>query len=133
MINNISQINQIHNIKENTYSIFNKNPLIIKMDEMRDEFRSLLGTYDANPSEENLTELSGFMYHMRSFMQEHKKDIFELAKENLWPAFHNEDGYEGFYDSTMLTINTFLNPSFHHNQANLTFINEQFTQLTWLC
>ncbi len=99
---------------------------------LKAEYLQAIGEYEKNPSSTNLEKVTAVMYRMKDFLTENKEAIFAAAKANGWPEAGPGDGYVHIYNACFLAINTFTNPSFNHNQANIPYLNEQFTQLSWL-
>ncbi len=124
----ITNINSKYN-----YIQANQSSLKAELSYLEKNFKLLMGEYHQDPSKENLTRLTAFMYQMRTFLEDHKKEIFAEAKQNGWPKEfpHKEASYEYTYETLMININAFLNPSDGHSEGGLDFINEQLTQLSW--
>jgi len=77
---------------------------------------------------------------MRNFLIDHKDEIFNAAEKRGWPA-HSEqnDSYAGDYNKIMGSLDLIIPETAkgHHIPlpelgGQLDFLNEQFTQYTWL-
>lgn len=113
----------------------NSSSLSQKMAKMIDHYRNLMVNYEKNPSLANSDKLFAYVYHMREFLETHRKEIFAEEKSHGWHKYSKKmnDGYEGIYNACMIGINTFLNPETRlDNPGNLEFVNEQITQLHWM-
>lgn len=104
-----------------------------EFDKMIDVYRTLMKNYMDHPSPESEDKMTEFMYKMRSFLTDHKKELFAEEKAQGWHKYSKtmNDGYEGIYNACMIGINTFLNPS-TRNSGNTYFVNEQITSLHWM-
>ncbi len=111
--------------------------IVAQMNQMLKDYREHLKVCEANPSPKNIEKLCSFAYKLRSFLEEHKQQIFSQAKQMGWPknSGMENDGYESNYNDCINGLNTLLNPETRKEgtlTGKLDFTNEQLTQLTWL-
>jgi hypothetical protein len=105
-------------------------PLLIELGNRLSSFSRLAEAWDNDPTQGNLQALESCMTGLESFLDNNKTALFQAAAAQGWgtkgPAGSN---FASFYQGALNGINGFLE---HPNEASLTLVNEQVTQMHWL-
>lgn len=125
-----------------------KQTVFNRMEQLREQYRTVMMEFQnchlkKNPYQHQLHEIC---IKMKNFLVDHKEEIFDTAKNLGWPAHSNQnDCYAGDYNQIMEALNNVIHetakpqkgktssmPPLPEFTGQLDFLNEQFTQFTWL-
>lgn len=103
------------------------NDWISQLQTLLNEYREDMKLYMNDPSAKNLDTLTKLLHQITNFINEHRSDIENQAKNEGWPST-GPDSVENYLEGTLRAIQGFEQEK---KTSSLDLLNEQLTEVNW--
>ncbi len=100
---------------------------IEQLQNLLDEYRKDMNDYTKDPCAKNLDLLSKNLKQIEQFIQYHRNDIENEARQKGWPS-SGPDSVDTYIEGTLRAIQGFEQEK---KTSSLDLLNEEFTQVNW--